>query len=122
MSRQSSLHPKKEVEQLPWAEWLEAVATADFYDEYGWAFTYQGQHDRALEYYEKALAIRLDTLGAEHPDVGWSYNSLGIAYNDQGDNDKAIEYYNKALAIYLETLGAEHSFTKAAQERLDALR
>ena len=61
------------------------LATADFYDEYGWAFTYQGQHDRALEYYEKALAIRLDTLGAEHPEVTSSYYTLGCAYDSQGD-------------------------------------
>ena len=35
-----------------------------------------GKVDKALEYYEKSLAIRLETLGEDHPDVAQSCNEF----------------------------------------------
>ena len=67
-----------------------------------------GSYDKALEYYEKCLAIEFKTLGREHPDVANSYNNIGSIWDDKDEYDKALEYYEKSLAIYLKTLGGEH--------------
>ena len=61
-----------------------------------------------MEYYEKCLAIKLKTLGGEHPYVATSYNNIGQVWNKKGEYDKALEYYEKCLAIELKTLGGEH--------------
>ena len=37
----------------------------------------QGKHDKAIEFYEKALSIKIKVLGEEHPDVAISYSNLG---------------------------------------------
>ena len=67
-----------------------------------------GNFDKALEYYEKCLAIRLKTMGGEHPSVATSYNNIGLTWINKGETDKALEYYTKSLAIRLKTLGGEH--------------
>jgi tetratricopeptide (TPR) repeat protein len=65
-------------------------------------------YDKALEYHEKCLAIRLKTLGGEHPDVTVSYINIGSIWNYKGNYDKALEYHEKCLAIRLKILGGEH--------------
>ena len=67
-----------------------------------------GNYDKALKYYEKCLAIKLKTLGGEHPDVANSYNNIGITWRNKGEYDKALEYYTKSMAIRLKTLGEMH--------------
>tara|TARA_B100001123_G_scaffold393223_1_gene473057 strand:+ start:137 stop:1162 length:1026 start_codon:yes stop_codon:yes gene_type:complete len=74
----------------------------------GQAYYSKGEYDKALEYYEKDLAIGLNSLGAEHPDVANTYNNIGSTYDKKGEYDKAIGYFEKCLAIQLKTLGAEH--------------
>ena len=71
----------------------------------------QGEYEKALEYYGKALAIRERVLGTEHPDTATTYNNMAGVYEDQGDYEKALEYYGKALAIRERALGTEHPST-----------
>jgi tetratricopeptide (TPR) repeat protein len=66
------------------------------------------RYDKALEYQEKSLAIRLKTLGVEHPDVAMSYNNIGILYRHKVEYDKALEFYEKSLEVRLKTFGGEH--------------
>ena len=68
----------------------------------------RGESDKAIKYANKGLELGLVELGAEHHDVGLSYNNLGFAYNAKGEYDKAIGYYEKDLAISIKALGAEH--------------
>jgi hypothetical protein len=37
----------------------------------------QGKLDKAIEFGEKALSIKIKVLGEEHPSVAMSYGSLG---------------------------------------------
>ena len=61
-----------------------------------------GDYNKAIEYHEKALEIRINALGENQPEL---YNNLGISYDGLGDYNKAIEYHEKALEIRINTLG-----------------
>lgn len=82
----------------------------------------QGDYEKALDFYFKALAIREKVLGTEHPDTAISYNNIGVAYDRLGDYEKALDYYFKALAICEKVLGLEHPNTKTAQENIDTVK
>ena len=61
-----------------------------------------GDYNKAIEYHEKALEIRINALGENQPEL---YNNLGISYDGLGDYNKAIEYHEKALEIRINTPG-----------------
>ena len=62
----------------------------------------KGDLDKALEYYNKSLNIRIKLFGENHPDVASTYDNIGLLYKD-GLNDKenAKLYLTKARDIYL---------------------
>ncbi|MEA3548429.1 MAG: tetratricopeptide repeat protein, partial [Thermodesulfobacteriota bacterium] len=78
--------------------------------------------DKAIDFYNKALAIDLKVLGDQHPKVATYYNNLGSAWTSKGDYDKAIAFYNKALAIALKVLGEQHPYTKIVADNLFSIR
>eukprot|EP00605_Chrysophyceae_sp_TOSAG23-4_P000662 GSChrysophyteH1.ASY1.ANO1.744.1 assembled CDS len=69
----------------------------------------QNEYSKALKYYEKGLAFKLQKESVVDADFKWgsTYNNLGIVHYDKGVQDKAIEYYEKSLAIWLKTLGLQ---------------
>ncbi len=66
-----------------------------------------GNYDKALEYYEKSLVIKLKTLGGGHISVAYTYGNIGLIWKNKGNYDKALEYHEKSLAIKLKILGVE---------------
>ena len=74
----------------------------------GQAWKQKGEYDKALSYYEKALAIGKKLYGDKHPDIATRYNNMGLAYDSKGEYDKAISYYEKALTIDKKFNGEEH--------------
>ena len=61
-----------------------------------------GEYRKAIEYYEKALAIQLKIYpSGVHPAIATSYSNLGDPYYDLGEYRRAIEYYDKSLALRL---------------------
>ncbi len=66
------------------------------------------QYGKALEHYQKALAIDLKQLGPDHPDVASSYNNIGAVHLSKGEYDHALENFQKAITIDLKTKQAEH--------------
>ena len=81
-----------------------------------------GLYDKALEHYQKSLAIYLKQLGPEHPSVAISYNNMAYVYKAKKDLAKAKEYWEKAYAIYLNKLGPSHPDTEDTKAELDALK
>ncbi len=65
-------------------------------------------HDKAIEWLEKALAIRLSLPDGEKGAIV-TYNNLSVAYNGKGDIDKALEYAQKGIKLALETGNKLHA-------------
>jgi tetratricopeptide (TPR) repeat protein len=74
-----------------------------------------------LHYCENSLAIRLKTLGDEHPDVAFSYNNIGSIWKRKGKFDKALEFYEKSLVIRLKVHGDQHPSTCASYNNLGSV-
>jgi len=58
--------------------------------------------------YQRALSIREQSLGPEHPDVADSLNNLANLYDSQGKYAEAELLYQRALSIREQSLGPEH--------------
>jgi len=59
----------------------------------------QGKYAEAEPVYQRSLAIREKTLGAEHPDVATSLENLADVYQAQGKYAEAEPLLRKARAI-----------------------
>lgn len=94
---------------------------AYFIHNIGVVYYSQGEYSKALEYYEKDLAISEKILGTEHPDTAATYNNIALLYKKQGEYAKALEYYNKDLAISKEVLGEKHPHTATIYNNIACL-
>ncbi|CAF1609570.1 unnamed protein product [Rotaria magnacalcarata] len=61
--------------------------------------TFQEDYLKALDYFEKCLAIRERVLPEDHPTLAINYNNIGDAHRLMGDYDKALAFYQKASNI-----------------------
>ena len=66
------------------------------------------QLDQSLIHQRRALAIREQVHGPEHPEVAVAANNFGLILQDQGDLAGALEYTKRALAIGEKVYGSEH--------------
>lgn len=73
---------------------------AHAYNNIGLAYFYGlGQPRQALEYHQRARALRERLLGGGHLEVAASLVNIGLASNALGDFDYAAEYLYQALSI-----------------------
>src|SRR5262249_7907741 len=70
---------------------------------------------------KRALVIREQALGANHPDVGQTLNNLARLYRDQGKYGDAERLFKRALTIREQTLGPSHPYVAATRYDLAAL-
>ncbi|MEH1800478.1 MAG: tetratricopeptide repeat protein, partial [Nostoc sp.] len=59
----------------------------------------EGKYSEAIPLAERALAIRKQILGEEHPDVATSLNNLALLYKSQGRYADAEPLYRQALEM-----------------------
>ncbi|TMC16968.1 MAG: tetratricopeptide repeat protein, partial [Chloroflexi bacterium] len=81
----------------------------------------RGQYADAEPLHQRALAIREQHLGAEHPDTASSLSNLALLYREQGKFEQAEPLYERALAIEDQHLGAEHPDTAMSLNNLALL-
>ena len=62
-------------------------------------YALNGQYDKAIEHYKKALEINIKELGENDPSVAGIYNSLGLAYYSKGERENADACFQKAKSI-----------------------
>ena len=70
-----------------------------------------GQYDKALKFYERALAGREQSLGVDHPSTLTTVDKMASVFKRQGQYDKALKYYERALAGREKSLGVDHPST-----------
>jgi tetratricopeptide (TPR) repeat protein len=75
----------------------------------------------ARELFERALAIRQQALGPEHPLTATSLHHLARLLRDQGDLAGSQALFERALAIRERVLGREHRATAATINNLASL-
>jgi len=68
----------------------------------------QGRYDEALSLEERALRIREEALGPDHPNVAICLNNLGELYSAKGDYARAEPLHKRSLAILEKVLGRDH--------------
>jgi tetratricopeptide (TPR) repeat protein len=85
----------------------------------GVAWDALGESQKAITYYEKAMAINIKTYGDQHPQVAICLNNIGFAWKALGEAQKTIEYYTKAYRIALVVWGKDHPNTLSIQENLE---
>jgi tetratricopeptide (TPR) repeat protein/GTPase SAR1 family protein len=68
----------------------------------------RGDYNAARPLYERALAIREQELGPEHPDIATNLHDLGRLYYAEGDYQLARIHYERALTSREQELGPEH--------------
>lgn len=64
--------------------------------------------EKALVYYEEALAIRLSKLDHDHIDIAGLHNNIASVLEAQEKYFDALVDYKKALRIYLKNCGNKH--------------
>ena len=67
-----------------------------------------GQYAEAEKFHRRALALREEMLGSEHPDTLMSMNEVGFALSSQGKYTEAEEIHQETLALRDKVLGKEH--------------
>jgi len=82
----------------------------------------RAQYEQAEPLFQRALAIREQVLGANHPDTAQSLNNLAYLYRAQGQYEQAEPLYKRALAIYEQVLGANHPNTIIVRANYAALQ
>lgn len=80
-----------------------------------------GHLEAARPYFERALDIREQVLGPEHPDTAQSLNNLALLLKDQGEYAAARPYLERARQICEQALGQNHSHTANALNNLAGL-
>lgn len=81
----------------------------------------QGKYEEAKPLYQRALSIREQQLGPEHPETAEIVHCLAQFWEMQGNLEEARICYSRALAIREQALGTQHPKTAETRSRLIAL-
>jgi serine/threonine protein kinase/tetratricopeptide (TPR) repeat protein len=94
------------------------LVVADMQTTLGQSLFGLGEADQAVEILQKALATRIEKLGANHPKVLNSQNDLAVCYRSAGMLDQAIPIFEQTLKQLKESLGPGHTDTLSCMANL----
>jgi eukaryotic-like serine/threonine-protein kinase len=77
-----------------------------------------GSYAEAEALYQRALAIREQALGPDHPDVATSLNNLAAVHGATGSYAEARALHERALAIRKQAVGPDHPDVAASLANL----
>src|SRR5450755_3301687 len=108
------------------ATWIEheqisSPEAALLLNEAGYYLQQRGRYREVEPLFQRALAIREQQLGADHPHTATSLNNLALLYQDQGKYEQAAPLYQRALTIREQQLGALHPDTASSLNNLASL-
>ncbi|MBM4025490.1 MAG: tetratricopeptide repeat protein [Planctomycetes bacterium] len=96
----------------------EPLVESSIRDTLGWTYRMLGEIKAAEPHLERALQIRQEQLGQEHPETLNSMGRLGWVYCDQGRYGQAERLWAKKLEISRRVLGDEHPITLVSMNDL----
>ncbi|MFP8877606.1 MAG: serine/threonine-protein kinase, partial [Myxococcota bacterium] len=94
---------------------------ADIRSTIGDTYRHLGRFALAQPHAERALDLRREHLGEEHPGTLAAMNNLGALHKAQGKYDLALRFYEKVLDVRQRALGEDHPNTLSAMNNLGAL-
>jgi tetratricopeptide (TPR) repeat protein len=108
------------------AAWIEQESidiadAADLLNRTGYYLDDRARYAEAEPLYQRALQIREQQVGAQHPDTAQSLNNLAALYWNQGKYEQAEPLYQRALQIREQQVGAQHPDTAQSLNNLAAL-
>ena len=118
--------PKRAFLGLAPSQWKDNLkrnpaARAKMLRDLGGAYGDLGDHAKARDVLERALAIDERAYGRDHAEVAFSLANLGVLCRDLGDQAKAREYFGRAHAIWERAYGPEHQMTQRVRGCLDSV-
>lgn len=90
---------------------------ADVFERLGELEDFEGHYAEALAAHERALALREQTLGSEHPAIAESLLAVGRLQGQLGD-ERALATLERARELAVATLGPDHSTVAAVDTAL----
>lgn len=81
----------------------------------------KGEYEAALSHHQRALDIRIGTLGMEHLLVAASFSAVGSVNQSMGNFARAFECFTNSLDIRRQSLGAHHPETGTSHSCLGSL-
>ena len=97
------------------------VAEADMLDGLGEVFLAHGKLEQAKTNFDKAVTLRRELLGDDHPSVARTLRSLGDLHVQAGDVGAAKSRYQAALDITERAFGSMHPEVKGLLETIGEL-
>jgi tetratricopeptide (TPR) repeat protein len=83
----------------------------------------QGDYEKAIQYYKKALEIWENTLPPNHPLLATSYNNnIDNVYNQMEEYSKARSFYEKNLEISQKNLSPNHPLLATTQRSIERVK
>jgi tetratricopeptide (TPR) repeat protein len=103
------------------AEYRAALLTSMEHTRNGDNHMDDGEFDKALAEFNKALIVEQLPDGKHHPDTGDIYSKIAEGMARSGELKKACIEYGNALAIYAVTMGGDHPTTQEALRAIQNL-
>ena len=103
-ARRYAEHAAAMLERLIQRRGLEATLA----DHLGVVYMQQGELEEARRHHRRALALRTELVGRDHPQVARTLTRLGNVLLEQGDWRGALNRFEEALAINERVLGDVH--------------
>ena len=98
-----------------------SLDAASLLNKVAWYLYDRARYEAAEPLYKRALGIREQQLGEEHPKAAESLDNLAELYRAQGKYEEAEPLYKRALGIKEQQLGGEHLSTARSLNNLALL-
>ncbi len=97
------------------------VAESELLASIGTLHESRGEYERALEFQQRALQLKIRGYGDAHPKTAESLNDIGVLLTRLDRYDEARELLERALELQLSTLGEQHPRVAVTLNNLGAL-
>jgi serine/threonine protein kinase len=84
----------------------------------GQNYIYLGEMERAIHQLERAVTLRRQVLGPDHPDTLSAMNRIAVAYQNAGRLSQAIALFEESLQRRRSQFGPDHPDTLASMSHL----